>query len=160
MDVKDIRLQNFIAIAELFKRDEQLNDKEFAAKLGMKPSFYSQIKKQVKPIGDSVARGIERSLNLEYGILDQMKRERETAREERTEVNPASDVLAVAYAIDALPAALRNTIKNLIFQMSSNCNREPDVSDVQPFSIIKDVSRAGNEQQNNQIYKWQWRIHK
>jgi hypothetical protein len=152
-DVKDIRLQNLIVIADEFKRDEHLNDKQFAAKIGMKPSFFSQLKKQVKPIGDSVARSIERNLALEYGTLDRLKSERKEAREDsRMDAQPASDVLAVAYAIDALPAGLRNTVKNLIFQMSSTCHRETDINDVQPFSIIKDVSRAGNEQ-NSQIYK-------
>jgi hypothetical protein len=139
METKDIRLKNLL---ELSKQTRFVVD--FCRMIGMKPSYFSQIKTRKKAIGDATARKVERILGLPTGFMDVMhESEKETTPETTTE-SPTSDVMGVAYSIASLPEALREQFKRLVYQMADYCSSTTlKYGDVKPFHI-EDINSDGN----------------
>lgn len=70
MDVSEVRLINVRALIE-----KSGGQAQFAEKIGRDASYVSQIagKNPRKPIGDKIARHIERAFNLQRGWLDSLR---------------------------------------------------------------------------------------
>lgn len=127
MESKTIRLNNLIALASKYRRVV-----EFCERIGMQPSYFSQLKSERKSVGDDLARKIEEKLGLQRGYLDVQHNEKDDAP-----APPASDALGVAYSIEAMPEPLREQFKKLVYQVAAYCSEKPVgvTSDVQPFIV-------------------------
>ena len=90
-DIYGIRRANFAElVAGIKARRPGLREQDVASELDLGASHYSQIKSG-KIIGDDVARKIEVALNLEYGWMDQARREEAN--------DPLFDELAAAFFV-------------------------------------------------------------
>jgi hypothetical protein len=142
MDVKEIRLNNLLALASRYDQDI-----EFCKRIEMNPSYLPQLKGKTKTIGDKIARKVEEKLGLPHGYMDVTHAPSELAPKP-----PEADVMATAYAIEALPKPLSDQLKRLTFQMLTYCNQEQGEADgatsssVEPFEV---VFNAEQEQTND-----------
>lgn len=138
MDVKEIRLNNLLALAGRYDQDI-----EFCKRIEMNPSYLPQLKGKTKTIGDKIARKVEEKLGLPHGYMDVTHDPSEMAPKP-----PEADVMATAYAIEALPKSLSDQLKRLIFQMLTFCNQASDdePKSVEPFEV---VFNAAQEQTND-----------
>lgn len=132
MDVKEIRLNNLLALASTYDQDV-----EFCKRIEMNPSYLPQLKSKTKTIGDKIARKVEEKLGLPHGYMDVTHGPSEVAPKP-----PEADVMATAYAIEALPKPLSDQLKRLTFQMLTYCNQAQSGPDdatsrsVDPFEIV------------------------
>ena len=113
MDIKQIRLQNLMALAAGFKLMS-----EFCEKIDMQPSYYSQIKAGTKGIGNDRARRTEVLLELPHGWMDMVHSTAagETAGDTSM---PDRSAMSLAYVIEELPPIIRERIKSLIYSLAS-----------------------------------------
>lgn len=113
MDIKQIRLQNLLALAAGFK---PLSD--FCEKLDMQPSYFSQIKAGTKGIGNDRARRTEVLLELPHGWMD-MVHSTTTGETVSDASMPDRSAMSLAYVIEELPPVIRERIKSLIYSLAS-----------------------------------------
>jgi transcriptional regulator with XRE-family HTH domain len=66
----EVRRARIKALVDKAKRDEGLNQAQFARKHGLDPTHLSQMLKGKRGIGNAIAMRIEDSLMLERGYLD------------------------------------------------------------------------------------------
>lgn len=127
MESKEIRLNNLLALATGYKRNA-----EFCKRIGMNPTYFSQLKTGRKTVGDELARRIEATLGLPRGYLDTQK----------TETPPSHgqipvETMGIAYALEALSPAIRETLSRLIYTLAAEAaehkTRREQV--VAPFAI-------------------------
>lgn len=128
MESKDIRLKNLLEIAA-----KEKNDKVFCEKIEMNPSYFSQVKCGRKAIGGNLARKIESALNLPTGFLDNLRDHEEPLPNHM----PEASVMATAYAIEALPGHIRESVARLVFEIATEQKSERQ-KQVQPFDITID----------------------
>lgn len=113
MDIKQIRLQNLLALAASFKLMS-----DFCEKIDMQPSYYSQIKAGTKGIGNERARRTEVLLELPHGWMDMVHSA--TAGETVSDASmPDRSAMSLAYVIEELPLVIRERIKSLIYSLAS-----------------------------------------
>lgn len=126
METKEIRLTNLLALAAGYKRNSQ-----FCERIGMNPTYFSQVKTGRKSIGDELARRIEQSLGLPRGYLDTPKTDKQR------DGNVPIETLSAAYALEALAPAVRDTITRLIYTLAAEAAEQKAFSDkrVAPFTI-------------------------
>ncbi len=115
MEIKDIRLANVLKIQSKYRWKQ-----EFCTAAGISPSYFSQLKSGTKTLGDHLAREIEEKLVLPRGRLDVPHQDREFAG------TSPPDVMTVAYAIESLPARVRDRIKALVLELAAEqSNNQP-----------------------------------
>ena len=114
MEIKEIRLANLLEQVEIHGRANA-----FCDIISMNPSYLSQLKGGTKSVGNNLARRIEEKLGLAKGYLDEPK-EIEPLVQQGPEP-PHLDSLAIAYTIDTFPSDLRDSLKQLVFNMHLNC---------------------------------------
>lgn len=129
MEIKEIRLENLLALA---KREGQ--DLEFCKRIDMNPSYLPQLKSRSKAVGDKIARKIEEKLGLERGYMDTVHSDDEARPATPL---PASDIMSVAYAIESLPDPIKDQFKRLVLSICAHCNDEtpPKERDVEAFEV-------------------------
>lgn len=155
MDIKQIRLHNFLALAAGYQTKQ-----EFCVAIGIRPAYFSQVKAGTKAIGDKVARRIEEQLDIPTGFLDTLQDTRKT-----DEVMPSSPAINLAYLIDDMPPIIRERMRSLILAVAAelgeksakqtgvhalslrNDQATPDTRAIESFSIDTGEERA---QQSNQ----------
>lgn len=139
MEIKAIRLRNLLSLAEQYPRNI-----DFCERVKMNPTYFSQIKSGKKAIGDEIARKVEAHLGLDRGFIDVMHGEAPHPRA------PSSEALAMSYAIDSLPAPIRDAFKRLVYQVAaSQISDNVQGNEVGPFRIINEPEK--NEQQSHPI---------
>lgn len=116
MEIEDIRLANL----EVLIRDAG-RPADFCRRVNMSPSYMSQIRTGRKVLGSSLARKIEDTLGIERGWLDSSHDETN-----RKVAEQSNDILAAAYAMNALPAPLREELRRLIHVTALYCRGNPD----------------------------------
>ncbi len=110
---KEVRLANFLKLSEGYKKIS-----EYCEVIGIAPSYFSQVKRGSKVIGDEIAERVENALGLPQGWMDtQHKNEAEQIRSLPT------DVVGVAYAIASLPEGVRERIKGLVYEMAAEYSK-------------------------------------
>ena len=139
METREIRLANLLALAANYRR---LAD--FCERIGVSPSYFSQVKSGRKALGDVMVRKIEEKLGLHRGYMDTI---REGAEE--TKRPPASDALAVAYAIESLPAPLREQFTKLVHQVAVYCTTEASTEEAQAVGAFNVRINLNEEEQNH-----------
>lgn len=136
METKAIRLRNLLSLAEQYPRNI-----DFCERVKMNPTYFSQIKSGKKAIGDEIARKVESLLGLDRGFMDV------THGDESRTRSPSSDALAMSYAIDSLPAPIRDAFKRLIYQVAANQVSDTAAgNEVGPFRIINEPEKNAGEQ--------------
>lgn len=113
MDIKQIRLQNMLALANGYGRIA-----DFCEKIDMQPSYFSQVKAGTKGIGDDRARRTEVLLELPHGFMDMVHT---TASGEKVSdaSMPDRSAMSLAYIIEELPPIIRERIKGLVYSLAS-----------------------------------------
>lgn len=124
MEAKHIRLQNLMELAQQYKKTS-----DFCDKIEMSPSYYSQVKTGKKAIGDEVARRTERLLGIPLGFMDTIHGEKKADNAMPT------DVLGVAFSIEAMPTGVRDSFKNLIYHMALALGDAHKEKTVKPFKL-------------------------
>jgi hypothetical protein len=114
MEIKETRLANFLTLASGYSKII-----EFCEAVQMAPSYFSQIKRGQKAIGDDRARQIEEALALPTGWMDTPHNQ----AAEQTRL--PSDDLGVAYALASLPDAIRQQIKTLVYSLAAEYSARP-----------------------------------
>ncbi|MBN3839242.1 hypothetical protein [Burkholderia sp. Ac-20349] len=107
--IKQVRLDNFLLLAADYPKIA-----DFCRVIQIQPSYYSQVKRGTKVIGDDLAARIETALELPQGWMDTPH----NRSEEQSRTLP-SDVIGVAYAMASLPEGIRERIKSLVYEMAS-----------------------------------------
>lgn len=126
METKDIRLANLLALAAGYKRNTL-----FCERIGMNPTYFSQVKTGRKAVGDELARRIESTLGLPRGYLDTPK------TESRTSGQIPAETLGVAYALESLSPHIRESLSRLIYSLAAEASEQRGKRDqvVAPFNI-------------------------
>jgi hypothetical protein len=155
MDIKQIRLHNFLALAAGYETKQ-----EFCQAIAIRPAYFSQVKAGTKAIGDKVARRIEEMLDIPTGFLDKLQDTRKT-----DEHLPSSPSINLAYLIDDMPPIVRERLRSLILAVAAELGEKsarqtsvhalslrsesttPDTRAIESFSIDTGEERA---QQGNQ----------
>lgn len=155
MDIKQIRLHNFLALAAGYETKQ-----DFCQAIGIRPAYFSQVKAGTKAIGDKVARRIEEQLDIPTGFLDKLQGTRNT-----DEQLPNSQSINLAYLIDDMPPIIRERMRSLILAVAAELgeksakqtsvhalslrseNTTPETRVIEGFSINTGEER---EQQGNQ----------
>jgi hypothetical protein len=114
MEIKETRLANFLTLASGYPKII-----EFCEAVAMAPSYFSQVKRGQKAIGDDRARQIEEALSLPKGWMDTPHNQ----PAEQTRL--PSDDLGVAYALASLPDAIRQQIKTLVYSLAAEYAARP-----------------------------------
>lgn len=114
MEIKETRLTNFLTLASGYSKII-----EFCESIHMAPSYFSQVKRGQKMIGDDRARQIEEALSLPKGWMDTPHNQ--SAEQTRL----PSDDLGVAYALASLPEAIRQQIKTLVYSLAAEYSSRP-----------------------------------
>lgn len=127
MESKEIRLRNLLALASGYKRNA-----EFCQKIGMNPTYFSQLKTRRKTVGDELARRIEVTMGLPRGYLDTQKTEPPAT----TSQIPV-ETLGIAYALESLSPATREALSRLIYTLAAEATEHKTRREqvVAPFSI-------------------------
>jgi hypothetical protein len=114
MEIKDTRLANFLTLASGYSKII-----EFCEAVQMAPSYFSQVKRGQKAIGDDRARQIEEALALPRGWMD-------TQHDQPVQPTKLpSDDLGVVYALASLPDAVRQNIKTLVYSLAAEYASRP-----------------------------------
>ena len=131
MEIKEIRLENLLALA---KREGQ--DLDFCKRIDMNPSYLPQLKSRSKAIGDKIARKIEERLGLERGYMDSIHVVDEA---HPTGPAPRADVMSVAYSIESMPEPIREQFKRLVLSICAHCStpekQTASEHDIEPFEV-------------------------
>jgi hypothetical protein len=118
MEIKETRLTNFMTLASGYPKIV-----DFCDAIQMAPSYFSQVKRGQKMIGDDRARQIEEALSLPLGWMDMPHDQ--SAEPQRL----PSDELGVAYALASLPEAIKQRIKSLVYDLAADyASRTPSSS--------------------------------
>lgn len=150
MDIKQIRLHNFLALSAGYDTKQQ-----FCKAISIRPAYFSQLKAGTKTIGDKVARRIEELLDIPTGFLDTLQDTRQTA-----EKLPTSPAINMAYLIDDMPPLIRERMRSLILAVAAelgekdakqasvhalslrNEQQTPETRAIESFSIDTGEERA------------------
>ncbi len=155
MDIKQIRLHNFLALAAGYTTKQ-----EFCRAIDIRPAYFSQVKAGTKAIGDKVARRIEELLELPGGFLDTLQNSQKSA-----EQLPSSAAINLAYLIDDMPPIVKERMRSMILAVAAELSEKsakhtsvhalslrnehstPETRAIEGFSIDTGEERA---QQSNQ----------
>lgn len=110
---KEVRLTNFLKLSESY---EKIAD--FCKVIQIAPSYYSQVKRGTKVIGDEIAERVENALGLPHGWMDTTH----STEAEQIKALP-TDVVGVAYAIASLPEGVRERVKGLVYEMAAEYSK-------------------------------------
>lgn len=125
MESKQIRLMNLLELARKHR-----NGAEFCQKIGMNPSYFSQLKTGRKTIGDELARRVEKTLGLPRAYLDTQRQPAESGSE------PVKmETLSVAYALERLSPTVKESVFRLIYTLAAEMPEARSEATVAPFSI-------------------------
>lgn len=140
METRDIRLSNLLDLSSGYGKIV-----DFCRKVGMNPSYYSQIKSGKKAIGDDIARKVERALGLDRGYLDTPKNAGPVKQPFSNSVD--NDVMAIAYSIQSLPNGLRDQLQRMVHQIAAHCQTTVQSKDVGGFNIVFEEGNGGHRVQ-------------
>lgn len=113
MEIKQIRLRNLLALAAKYRLIA-----EFCDKIDMQPSYFSQIKRGDKALGNDRARRTEELMELPRGWMDQVHEAEPSQDSEQPAQLPERSAMSLAYVIEELPPVIREKIKGLIYSLS------------------------------------------
>lgn len=114
MDIKQIRLRNLLALAAKYRLIA-----EFCDKIDMQPSYFSQIKRGDKALGNDRARRTEELMELPRGWMDQVHEAEPSQKGDQPAPLPERSAMSLAYVIEELPPIIRERIKGLIYSLSA-----------------------------------------
>lgn len=140
MEIREIRLKNFLALSDGYKTKAQ-----FCSAIDMQPSYFSQIKRGDKAIGDDIARKVEEKLGLPRGYMDAARTPNGVAEAGGT---IPSETLGLAYALETLPRNIRDSLSRLIYTLAAEARpRQADIAGaddviMRPFNVLEGSKNA------------------